>query len=1186
MAKIRYYIGNVGSGKTRAMYSYLLQEEKESLYHSGSRRNIVIVPEQYAMQAQENLLNIKGKRDGSVAVVLSPKIYSFKRLAYEILDKYSAKENRTLDEIAKIMLLRRLMKKRVDKDFIVDNRISNLSGIKSVLSEFEQYHILPSDIESVLEDLDETMPDYKRLNFLKGIYQDYLAYIGEQDIRFDLLVPAKELLKEKLPFQNAVVAFDEFNGFTRSQLDFIKELFDQADELLFTLTLPAVSLLKNEGSSYDIRLFFPAVRTYSDLRDSFGSRKEEIILCKKGDVLPFPLNKAEGTCRLPESSNRDAGSHLEVIERHYLRGTKPDKKPRFDNVYLLKSLSVDLEIERVCEEILYLTRKKGYQYKDIAVVSPDPERYKRYVARMKERYGIPFLVDAGRSIDKHPLSFLLLQALEVIRTDFSDYSVIKLMKNPLFGVMDAEELENHILKWGIRGRSRFENWKKEDTEAFSGKHPVERLKPLTDVFKTARKSAKSKVSLINAALIEVWENCNPEEAFLRLFCSQNGQELLSASEKEAFYKEAQDVSELISESMEKMERLLGEEEVTVEEYKEILASALASSKIGDIPAFYDGVMMKDLMFSRHRREYRAVFILGMNEGSLPVIPSENGLFTESLRQSFAKKSLSLSDNSEQNIMLQSYELYRSLLMAKERLYLSCPQSDALNEPLRASYLLTELLDLMDIRVEEEAGFCEKMAKGGYTPNSLVYLLASAQAEGEEVEQVKALPVFLKESIKRRETGEAKASSGEEGLSEWERELERELEAFEEGCEERKRNPVLPAQLSRRMYDRKVFSISQMENFAGCHFAHFCKYGLRLKERQLYLPNTMDYGQILHSSMEYAESEILRQNKKFRMLSEEDIEKMSGQALQYAFNSKEGRGRNEYLNYHQSKLLRIVRRSLQIQSEQMRQGSFELHSFEKEFYLPLDEERRIRGVIDRIDTFKDMVRVIDYKSGARELDNSLIYHGLQLQLPLYLKGAMRLVERERADMAEPAVSPNGMFYYRLYDPFINIEKETEQAKGAPLKEEFLSHTRRMQMRLSGRFNMNKEHLTALDYCFAGPNEGVLEGDYSSWIIDAKTKKNGELSAFSLKNCGIGPEVIMNVAVKNADRITDEILEGRILINPAVIGQENACTYCGYKGICGMDGRSGSYRYLRKVTDEEFLLRGKEAFLSDPDEWRRV
>ena len=86
--------------------------------------------------------------------------------------------------------------------------------------------------------------------------------------------------------------------------------------------------------------------------------------------------------------------------------------------------------------------------------------------------------------------------------------------------------------------------------------------------------------------------------------------------------------------------------------------------------------------------------------------------------------------------------------------------------------------------------------------------------------------------------------------------------------------------------------------------------------------------------------------------------------------------------------------------------------------------RLRGKIDRVDLYEDeehvYVKVIDYKTGAKAFQLGEMYHGLQLQLIVYLNAVMEMEEQK---YPEKEIVPAGIFYYQMKDPF--VEKEVRE-----------------------------------------------------------------------------------------------------------------------------------------------------------------
>lgn len=96
--------------------------------------------------------------------------------------------------------------------------------------------------------------------------------------------------------------------------------------------------------------------------------------------------------------------------------------------------------------------------------------------------------------------------------------------------------------------------------------------------------------------------------------------------------------------------------------------------------------------------------------------------------------------------------------------------------------------------------------------------------------------------------------------------------------------------------------------------------------------------------------------------------------------------------------------------------------------------RLRGKIDRVDLYEDeehvYVKVIDYKTGAKAFQLGEMYHGLQLQLIVYLNAVMEMEEQKHP---EKEIVPAGIFYYQMKDPFVEKEVRENLGEKAVLKE---------------------------------------------------------------------------------------------------------------------------------------------------------
>ena len=199
-----------------------------------------------------------------------------------------------------------------------------------------------------------------------------------------------------------------------------------------------------------------------------------------------------------------------------------------------------------------------------------------------------------------------------------------------------------------------------------------------------------------------------------------------------------------------------------------------------------------------------------------------------------------------------------------------------------------------------------------------------------------------------------------------------------------------------------------------------------------------------------------------------------------------------------------------------------------------------GRIDRLDVLKEdkkvYVKIIDYKSGNTTFDLVGIYHGLQLQLVVYMDAAMEAEKKKHPDCQ---IEPAGIFYYNIKDPMIQSSFEEDMDSISPkiLKE----------LKMNGLVNSS---------------EGIIyKMDAAGSSLPVAFNKDGGLrkgaSAATREQFRL-----LNQYVKNKIQdIRSDILSGDAQVSPYELGKKNACTYCQYQGVCGFDKKIPGYEYRR-------------------------
>ena len=104
-----FCFGPSGSGKSRVMRKMIIDRAAGSLSTPGKDKThyIVIVPEQYTMQTQKDLVE-----EHPSHVLMNIDVLSFGRLAYRVFQETGEEGRTVLDDIGKSLLLRRVVSAR------------------------------------------------------------------------------------------------------------------------------------------------------------------------------------------------------------------------------------------------------------------------------------------------------------------------------------------------------------------------------------------------------------------------------------------------------------------------------------------------------------------------------------------------------------------------------------------------------------------------------------------------------------------------------------------------------------------------------------------------------------------------------------------------------------------------------------------------------------------------------------------------------------------------------------------------------------------------------------------------------------------------------------------------------------------------------------------------------------------
>ena len=332
-----------------------------------------------------------------------------------------------------------------------------------------------------------------------------------------------------------------------------------------------------------------------------------------------------------------------------------------------------------------------------------------------------------------------------------------------------------------------------------------------------------------------------------------------------------------------------------------------------------------------------------------------------------------------------------------------------------------------------------------------------------------------------------------------------------------------------------YSATRLERYAACAFAHFLQYGLKVTERAEYEFRAMDMGNVMHMALERFAVEVRKEGLDWAELTEEERNQLIDSCLDqvsadYGNTVLKSSARNEYMI---ERTRRILRRTVWALQEQLKHGDFRPEGFEVIFG---------GGRIDRVDIMEEAeknrvyVKVIDYKTGNTSFDLLALYHGLQLQLMIYLDGALQVEQKKYPDKE---IVPAGVFYYNVKDPMIQekIHADVESVSDQMLK----------KLKMNGLVQADDDVSLRIDNTLSSiPVSVNKDGNFSRRSSVASRKQFDALGAY--------------VRQKICD-IRESILDGNAAVEPYELGKKNACTYCPYSTVCGFDRKIPGYEFHR-------------------------
>lgn len=1111
---IRLIYGRSGSGKSEFIF-----EEIKRLINCG-KKIYIITPEQFSFTAEKKLLETLGN-----SAVLNAEVLTFNRMAYRVLTEVGGTAKTSISNSGKAMLIYNILCGKKSKLKFLGKSDENIELIINQITEFKKHGVLVDDLKKMME---ETSDNYLKLK-IQDILYVYSEFEDKIENRYidenDNLTNLANHLGEVDLFKDTLIYIDEFVGFTKQEYEIIKQLAKDASQVNIAICSDSIE----NSISPESDVFYSNKLTISRIFE---------IIENEGIALDEPVYMDT----IYRFKNREL-QHLEN-NLYAIPYKKYDAKP--ENIKLFLANNQYSEIENVAINIIKLVRNNNYRFKDIAVITKGLDVYSNLVRVIFNKYQIPVFIDEKKDLSQNIIVKYLLSILEIFARNWSYESVLNYVKTGFLDISKHEIfiLENYCQKWGIKNNKWYKsewNFKDEDD---SNKEQIERIReirrmivnPLLD-FKN-NLSGTNDVKTITRNLYDFLINNEIDKKFEEKI---DELKLVGQTEIATQYETSW---KIIMNVLDEIVLVFGDEKVSFDKYMQILKTGLSNSDLGKIPGTQDQVIVGDIDRSRSHK-VKAIFIIGLNDGMFPSVHKDEGFFNDNDRQYLKENGVELARNTIESLYEDNFNIYKAFTTAEEKLFLSYASSNSEGKTLRGSILISKIKKIFP-ELEEESDIIEKPSEiliENTTFDELLNKLGEYRDTGEiDDKWVEVYNYYKNNNV-------------------WKYKLEKAMEALLYNNKPEKLNAK---NISKMYGDTLRTSVSRLEQYQSCHFAYYLKYGLKLSEKDNFKINPIDTGTFMHDVIDTFFNTVKEraldvkelEDNQIKEIVEEIIEEKLGLNKNYIFTSSP-----KYRSLS-ARLKKVIFRSMKYIVESLKYSKFEVLGNEVEFkegkdYPPivmeLDSGKKVEitGKIDRIDIAKldgdKYVRIIDYKSSAKNIDLNQVYAGLQLQLITYLDAVC-----ETEDLM-----PAGVLYFNLIDPIVKSKQS--------LSEEEIEDKIRKQFKMQGLILADVDVVKMMD---TNLDSGASD------VIPAYIGKDGALS--NTRSSSVSRkqfEYLQKYTNKIIRQISDEILSGNIDIRPSynTKNKKTACDFCAFKSVCNFNGAEATngYNYVSCAEKEAVL-----------------
>ena len=1064
---LQFVIGPAASGKTTAVHKMIKNEVAKN------EKAILLVPEQNTFETERAMLELFGGGFMSMVEVLS-----FTRMCEKAGQLYGGIAGFHIDDSQRNVLMARSLKKLSPHLKVFSKYISSTSFISqmvSVIKEFKTAGISSNMLISVCSKLENSnlIEKISEISMIYSTYNDML-----KGVYIDPLDDLENFYQKAIDFsffKGKTIYIDAFKGFTGLQLKVLKLMILHANKVVISFCC------RPKQNQYDLNVF---TNIYANIEMLEGYAKEHNIEVEKPLLLDKSYFSSKELFALEEaiSSNAD-------IENN-------------ENIKILSLDTPVKEIEYVFKTIHRLVRTENYRFKDFVIIARDISKYERRIELASKKYNTPCFLDKRRSLMLSPIARFVLYLLRAAQ-NLNSESILSLLKTELFAISNEELslLEEYVYIWGINSEAWTEEWNM-NPMGFSSVRDSEKdlitqkLGELNEIRKriivpilSLKKAFSGNAEEISKA---VYDTLMVLKVNLKLkeICSKYLEQ--GDSENADFIMQSWDS---VMQLLDNMVRCYSDDDITAEEYINMLELSFSGCSIGSIPRTLDEVASGSADRIRPARP-KVVFAIGMNLGEFPQTAADNGILLRNDRIALSENGIEISDRFKKYVIDENFLVYSTLCCATEKVFILRHNTN------------------YDGSLTEESSIFSKLKGIFGHSNDLFNDFPETYEDGfvkyaEERNNYTELAATLEDIYKNNSAFKLRYDA----LNSVQTRIQRRIS--DEICD--------------RLFGKKLkLSASKIEVYNRCPLSYFCSYILGIHRLQKAELDSLQRGTIVHFVLERVIGEF---GENFASATAEDIEISVDNAMDEYLKTVSG---YEFLKSFEfkfafdqmSKTLKIL---LKFMAEQFKNSDFvpveyELTIDSREGKIPSlvlrfmgDNTAVLNGQIDRVDVLKqedgkELVRIVDYKTNSKEFHLSDVLYGQNLQMLIYLY-VLCSVEGSKFTNMEPA----GILY-------MPSKRGTETSSK------------------SNNLMMNGMVLDDADVINAMDKEGK-----GRFLFKKPTKERQNNPTITSEDFN----TIFAFLEKKIKDTASDIRKGIFDLKPCDGRSDSACKYCDFKTVCAVE-----------------------------------